>query len=81
MRMSGKRKRKTPKEVIKIEEDDTGSELENGARAEEEESSSDDDNLERMRGGSVVPVKRGKKTGKAQAKKGGKKAQGKRLKA
>lgn len=76
-RMAAKRRR-APSEAIKIESDDDPEEEMKDVIEVEESSSSDDDNLVRMRGESVVPAKRGKKTGlKA---KPSKKSRGKRLK-
>lgn len=78
-KMATKRKR-GPSEVVKVESDDE-EEGEMEEVMEEviavEDSSSDDDNLERMRGGSVVPAKRGKK--RAPKAKTSKKSRGKKI--
>jgi hypothetical protein len=76
VRISGKRKRKSPKEVIKIEDDDDLESRQDSSTVEEE-SSSGDDNLER-RGASVIPAKR---IPKRKAQSNGKKGRGKNVKA
>jgi hypothetical protein len=75
MRMSGKRKRKPSKEVIKIEDDEDLESGQDGSMVEEE-SSSGDDNLGR-RTASVIRAKRASK-GKEQS--NGKKGRGKKVK-
>jgi len=78
-RKMARKRRRAPSEVVKVESDD---EQEGEMEVMEEviaveDSSSDDDNLERMRGGSVVPAKRGKK--RAPKAKTSKKSRGKKI--
>jgi len=56
------KRRRAPSEAIKVESDDEPEGEMGDVTLVEESSSSDDDNFERMRGGSAVPAKRGKKT-------------------
>ena len=73
------KRRRAPSEVIKVESDDELEEQMEDVTPMEESSSSDDDNFERMRGGSVVPAKRGKKA--TPRRKPSKKSRGKKVKA
>ena len=72
------KRRRAPSQTVKIESDDDSEGEMKDVIEVEDSSSSDDDNLVRMRGGTVVPAKRGKKTApKAQP---SKKTRGKKLK-